>query len=124
MPQLAKKRNTNTKPAKSCRTKKPLRRSRRIVRHSATTAPSVKSLIFTEPEPTDGFDKRPYSCNVCEKRFSNKKSVKTHMVTIHEGGKPFVCEECGTRWSTKKSLKQHQIVHIDKYPYHYSRRYA
>ena len=47
---------------------------------------------------------RPYSCDVCEKRFSTSGILKTHMRT-HTGEKPYLCDTCGKRFSHIGILK-------------------
>ena len=54
-------------------------------------------------------------CYICQKSFSAKRSLKTHIATIHEGKKPFKCKICNTQFKTKSNMKGHiTIIHLGK----------
>lgn len=54
---------------------------------------------------------KPFKCANCERRFSRKDSLQTHIVfrhgRKHTGVKPFKCPNCETRFSRKDSLRMH-----------------
>ncbi|WAR17169.1 ZN112-like protein [Mya arenaria] len=52
---------------------------------------------------------KPFQCDVCKKRFSQKSNMKIHM--IHTGEKPFECQICKRRFTQKEALNGHQAVH-------------
>ena len=52
-------------------------------------------------------DTKFYSCNICEKSFRNKVSMKNHMNTHEEMPKSYVCKDCGKAYKNKAHLKMH-----------------
>jgi len=65
--------------------------------------------------PHDG-KTRPYLCTVCDKRFTQKRSLNDHK-RIHSGEKPFVCTVCDKQFSRKGSLKRHKRMHSGEKPF-------
>ncbi|XP_068455356.1 zinc finger protein 200-like [Clinocottus analis] len=59
---------------------------------------------------------KPFSCDVCGKRFTRKGYLKRHM-TVHIINKPFSCDECGKRFVEQRYLKRHMIVHMIERPF-------
>ncbi|XP_058813351.1 zinc finger protein 782-like [Topomyia yanbarensis] len=56
----------------------------------------------------------PHKCPHCDKRYSNKGAVDTHVQTHHSGDNapcPSPCEQCGKICSSKASLKHHLKWH-------------
>ena len=51
-----------------------------------------------------------YRCTVCEKSFTQKSHVASHMV-IHTGAKKMNCELCDRTFIRKHDLKQHMFTH-------------
>ncbi|XP_023230415.1 zinc finger protein 43-like [Centruroides sculpturatus] len=49
---------------------------------------------------------KPYVCDICEKRFSQDGSLRTHK-RIHSKERPFKCKVCGYDAKTKHSLINH-----------------
>ena len=60
---------------------------------------------------------RPYKCNVCEKAFTQRCSLESHMKKIHNvtqqyaykerRSKLYVCEECGLTAPSQDALLNH-----------------
>lgn len=69
---------------------------------------------------------RPYSCEVCEKRFSQKCNLITHM-RLHTGERPYPCSYCDKRFTQKGNLDAHLKTHTKEKPYpcpHCDKRFA
>lgn len=48
----------------------------------------------------------PYSCDVCEKKFSQSSGLADHM-EIHNEEKRYNCDQCGKEFKGAKTLKVH-----------------
>ena len=57
-------------------------------------------------------NERPYTCNVCDKAFTQMVKLKRHKL-IHSGEKLFNCDNCDKKFATNYQLKEHQILHQD-----------
>lgn len=55
---------------------------------------------------------KPYSCSVCEKRFSNCSHLAAHIRT-HTGERPYRCEICRKTFVTTSALNRHQTIHTE-----------
>lgn len=54
---------------------------------------------------------RPFECDVCHKKFSNKTILRTHM-EVHESGRDHICSECGKGFPSENRRKIHErMVH-------------
>lgn len=71
--------------------------------------------ISLEKEPSSKkspAEKGPFRCDLCEKQFSFKSSIHTHMKKIHgtnppKSEKPFSCKLCPNKYGTRNSLISH-----------------
>lgn len=63
----------------------------------------------------DGNDVRMFVCDICNKSYKTKSTLKTHQLT--HGAKTFLCSECGKDFATKSALFSHQKVHTREKPY-------
>jgi len=50
---------------------------------------------------------RPFECNVCQKKFTRKSNMKSHVETLHSKMNKIECESCNEKFSTKGNLGQH-----------------
>ncbi|KAL7016263.1 hypothetical protein ACKWTF_009983 [Chironomus riparius] len=71
--------------------------SRTLMAHEKTHLPDELKLIFP--------------CNICQKKFVNKNSLKSHITSVHEMASLYTCEQCGKSFSTKSNLKSHLYSH-------------
>ena len=63
---------------------------------------------------------KAFWCNVCNKQFKSKGSLKKHEVTVHRNADIFnnnvpKCNFCGKVYSHKDALKKHIKMKHDKY---------
>jgi KRAB domain-containing zinc finger protein len=54
---------------------------------------------------------RPFQCDVCEKRFTQKSSLNTHK-RVHTGLRPYGCELCEKKFAVKSYLVAHRWSHV------------
>lgn len=54
--------------------------------------------------------KKTYSCPLCGKTFSQVRSYRQH-ANVHAGIKPYKCEICGKAFTYDKSLSEHRYMH-------------
>jgi len=47
-------------------------------------------------------------CDVCEKKFSNKYTLKAHRDRAHSSESPFACIKCGRRFKDRERCAKHQ----------------
>ena len=59
-----------------------------------------------------------YQCDICNKRFSRKYGLKSHISRVHEKNKLYKCPICEKNFSDNSYLKTHSAsVHEGKRPY-------
>ena len=59
---------------------------------------------------------KPYTCNICEKGFTNSSYLTKHMRT-HSGEKPYTCNLCEKGFTQQNSLTIHIRIHSGEKPY-------
>ena len=61
---------------------------------------------------------KPYKCNICDKCFQCQSNLKNHIRCVHEKAKPFNCQICARGFSLKKTLDTHiRVVHEGAKPH-------
>lgn len=63
-------------------------------------------MFFFAPFRHDGI--RPYRCEVCDRSFTQKGTLKTHM-RRHTDEKPYECERCGVGFHSAASRRSHYM---------------
>jgi len=58
--------------------------------------------------------RRPHLCTVCEKRFTTKAYLNSHIET-HTGALLYSCTQCEKWFVTQRYLRKHMVVHSSKY---------
>ena len=53
---------------------------------------------------------KQYSCQACEKKYKYKKNLKIHILTVHRGQKPYYCQACDKSYTQSSSLKTHILT--------------
>jgi len=51
---------------------------------------------------------REYSCDLCGKRFGEKSALRKHTKTVHERIRPYKCDKCGSTFGQKAHLSKHE----------------
>lgn len=59
---------------------------------------------------------RDFKCSVCSKQFFNMHYLKIHL-QCHTGATPFLCDFCNKSFTKMQSLKKHCITHTGEKPY-------
>ncbi|XP_075224189.1 uncharacterized protein LOC142326011 isoform X2 [Lycorma delicatula] len=62
-----------------------------------------------------------FPCRLCQKMFSSKSAVSTHMKAVHLRERPFVCDQCGHSFTSKGILQEHLTIHSDDAPWNCSK---
>ena len=59
---------------------------------------------------------RPFSCEVCGKRFTLRGSLKTHE-KLHTFRQSYHCHVCGKKFKVEGGLKSHSVLHTNHRPF-------
>ena len=61
---------------------------------------------------------KPFKCDTCEAKFTQKSNLNTHIAAIHEGRKRLKCDTCDAKFTQKSKLNTHVVtVHEEMKPY-------
>ena len=52
---------------------------------------------------------RQNKCDQCSKIFPAKRTLKRHIITVHEGRKDYKCDQCTMAYGQSGDLKRHMI---------------
>ncbi|XP_062578467.1 zinc finger protein 54-like [Saccostrea cucullata] len=55
--------------------------------------------------------KKEFTCNICQKTFSEKQDLRNHKFAAHGSKRKFTCEECGRNFNHLSTLESHRKVH-------------
>lgn len=58
---------------------------------------------------------RPFECDLCLKRFTQKSSLNTHR-RVHTGERPYTCDLCPKQFAVKSYLTAHRWCHVADRP--------
>ena len=72
--------------------------------------PPLESITFEEEISGDENDRNKCKCLTCGKGFPSKSKLERHQ-TVHTFEKPFGCEICLSKFTQKSSLKTHMKKH-------------
>ncbi|XP_017861232.1 PREDICTED: zinc finger protein 845 [Drosophila arizonae] len=56
------------------------------------------------------------TCDICQRKFVNGKTLSKHVKTVHNKIKPFICNVCGKKTARKASLIIHMRQHTGEKP--------
>lgn len=65
----------------------------------------------------EGLKTKDAICNVCDKAFYDQSSLNKHVKTVHMDYKPYSCEHCEMRFSERKTMTEHTRVHTGERPF-------
>jgi len=64
-----------------------------------------------ELESHEASHEKKFDCNICEKLFSNKYQLKSHISIKHEDPDRFKCHVCDKRLNSRPNLRRHLQTH-------------
>lgn len=59
-----------------------------------------------------------YICGICEKSYSNGANLSNHKKLVHKGILSFVCQFCGEAFPSKQTRDTHSRIHSGDAPFH------
>jgi KRAB domain-containing zinc finger protein len=57
---------------------------------------------------------KPYSCALCNKKFTNSSNLSTHKGLCGVKTQPEKCQNCGKRFKASRYLKEHMKLHTSQ----------
>lgn len=65
---------------------------------------------------TDSYEDRPFTCEICGKKFTQQSSLKIH-IRLHTGSKPYQCTMCSAGFIRSDLLMRHKLEHSGQRPF-------
>lgn len=62
-------------------------------------------------------DRLTVPCPYCDRKFSQRCSMRQHINGFHRQMRPYICDQCGRRCKTMAALNEHQLVHTNECPF-------
>ncbi|CAH1776927.1 unnamed protein product [Owenia fusiformis] len=80
---------------------------------------SFPSVYALERHKRSHTGEKPFACDQCPRRFSDKGNMKKHRKKIHQPvlDKEYQCEYCSKQFNILGSLKRHLLVHSNERPH-------
>lgn len=82
----------------------------------STSLTKINVKKKAKPPSTFPLPKKPYTCQVCQKSYTNIDKLNKHQ-QIHSTVSPFKCEHCKKSFSSKFKLVRHMLIHSDRKPF-------
>lgn len=88
--------------------------------HNSNVLKRAKEILQKSGVKTLSEGGKKVKCNLCNKQFSNRKSLQQHLFGVHlnDDEKRFACNECERRFWKKSELRAHLRIHRNCKPYH------
>ena len=87
---------------------------RRKQRNNSPLPSTSFSEVVSDNQLYKNQDRIPQICHFCNKSFSKKSNLTTHIANTHEGKRPFKCDICFATFAQKAHLKRHISSSIHK----------
>jgi len=78
---------------------------------------NTSSDIESKPVATGGGTYKSFCCTRCDTRFPSNDKLQRHIEGVHEKKASYVCQVCNKGYNTKDSLRIHMKVHQEDRPY-------
>eukprot|EP00088_Acartia_fossae_P023715 TRINITY_DN2472_c0_g1_i8.p1 TRINITY_DN2472_c0_g1~~TRINITY_DN2472_c0_g1_i8.p1 ORF type:complete len:622 (+),score=88.03 TRINITY_DN2472_c0_g1_i8:43-1908(+) len=56
---------------------------------------------------------KKYSCDACDKTFALQNYLTQHIQNVHSEPRTWICDLCGTRLKSKRGIQTHLLIHQD-----------
>ena len=70
-------------------------------RSSVTYVTIAQKSVLTRHVASVHENKKPYSCQIYDQRFSEKSAIKTHVAVVDDNKQPFQCEICEKKFALR-----------------------